>query len=206
MHFLLFVTCCSLLFHCRLLTDSCTLPIRCTVIAHCILCHLHPCCSLVACCTLVALCTLHTCCHFLSYILRSVCTHFFPLVLVINAFTHSLVPAPCSTAPLVLLLGINFPPMCCSFFIFIPHFAHAFHPLFGTLITTFIHLVTPSSSCYSHHHHPHYISSFSSPSLHFFPSPFLHSPFLLYFIIHIWHHLRLAFFCNIMVICSFCVT
>ena len=64
----------------------------------------------------------------------------------------------------------------------------------------------PSSSCYPHHHHPHNISSYSSPSLHFFPSPFLHSPFLLYFIIHIWHHLRSAFFCNIMVICSFCVT
>ena len=95
---------------------------------------------------------LHFCCFmhithllliFLSYILRSVCTHFLSLVLIINAFTHSLVPAPCSTAPLVLLLGIHFPPMCCSFFIFIHHVTHAFHPLFYTLITTFIHLVTP---------------------------------------------------------------
>ena len=99
---------------------------------------------------------LHPCCFmhithllpfFLSYILRYVCTHFFSLVLIANAFTHSLVPAPCSTAPLVLLLGIHFPPMCCSFFIFIPHVAHAFHHLFDALITTFIHLVT----------HPHLV-------------------------------------------------
>ena len=99
---------------------------------------------------------LHPCCFmhithllpfFLSHILRSVCTHFFSLVLITNAFTHSLVPAPCSTAPLVLLLGIHFPPMCCSFFIFIPHVVHAFHPLFDTLITTFLHLVT----------HPHLV-------------------------------------------------
>ena len=52
---------------------------------------------------------LHPCCFmhithllpfFLSYILRYVCIHFFSLVLIANAFTHSLVPAPCSTAPL----------------------------------------------------------------------------------------------------------
>ena len=106
---------------------------------------------------------------------------------------------PCATIghsfPSNVLLFLHFHPSCCSCFpssLRRPH-----HYLYTPR--------HPSSSCYPHHHHPHYISSYSSPS-QFFPSPFLHSPFLLYFIIHIWHHLRLAFFCNIMVICSFCIT
>ena len=119
---------------------------------------------------------LHPCCFmhithllpiFLSYILRSVCTHFFSLVLIINAFTHTLVPAPCSTPP---------PPQC-YYWAFIPPkvllFLH-FHPSCSCFPSSLRHphhyLYTPrypSSSCYPHHHHPHNISSYSSPSLHF---------------------------------------
>ena len=69
---------------------------------------------------------LHLCCFmhithllliFLSYILRSVCIHFFSLVLIINAFYSLFSPCSMLHCPLVLLLGIHFPPMCCSFFI-----------------------------------------------------------------------------------------
>ena len=157
---------------------------------------------------------LHLCCFmhiihllpfFLSYILRSVCTHFFSLVLIINAFTHSLVPAPCSTAPLVLLLGIHF-PQCVA--------PSSFSSLMSLMLS--ILSSTPSSlPLYTSSPILILLSPPSSSSLHlilfftlssFFPFPFLHSPCLLYLIIHIWHHLCLAFFCNIMVICSFCVT
>ena len=149
---------------------------------------LHPCC----------LCILHTyCLFFFSYILRSVCTHFFSLVLISPcSMLHMLHATIGHLFPPNVLLFLYFHPSCCS--CFPSSLQHHHHYLY-----TPSH---PSSSCYPHHHHPHYVSSYSLPSLHFFPSPFSHSPFLLYFIIHIWHHLRLAFFCTIMVICSFCVT
>ena len=89
------------------------------------------------------------------------------------------------------MLGIHFPP--------ISLFNHSDSSCRSCLSSSHYHLVLflPSSSSL---HTSHFNSS---PYLHFLYALFLHSPFLLSFIIHIWRHLRLALFCNTMVTCSF---
>ena len=89
----------------------------------------------------------------------------------INAFTHSSVSAPCSTAP----------PLHFSWaFISLQCVTHSSFSSLRSLMLAMLSLTpsslplyTLSSSSYPCHHHPHYISSYYSPSLHFFLFSFL---------------------------------
>ena len=148
-------------------------------------------------CTIVALCTFYTCCpSFLTYQLGSVCTHFFFLILnqCIQSMFHAPLP-PCATAGHSSPPPPRGPPMCHSFFIFIPRVVRACHPLSDTLTTTFIHIIN--------HPHPFIptiiilttrISSYSHPLFIFFSSLLTISFSPLF---------HLSLFCNIMVTCSF---